>query len=88
MRLTITDRLRFEPVRLGLAIARVLAALYPKDWHVADLASLLQDPPLLDALRAGAPLEDLITQASADVAPFRAKRDKYLLYPAAPCAPP
>jgi uncharacterized protein YbbC (DUF1343 family)/CubicO group peptidase (beta-lactamase class C family) len=88
VRLTITDRAQFEPVRLGLAVARVLASLYAKAWHVADVGSLLQNAPLLDALRAGAPLEDLMTQASADVAAFRAKRDKYLLYPGTPCAPP
>ncbi len=86
VKLTITDRAAFVPVRAGLAIARTLASL-AKDWHVADLASLLQDPPLLDAIRAGAPLDDLMAKANEDLAPFREKRDKYLLYPSAPCAP-
>ena len=81
VRVTITDRGAFEPVRTGLAIARVLAALNLKDWHVADVASLLQDGPLLDALRAGAPLDDLVAQANANVPAFRAKREKYLLTP-------
>ncbi len=87
VKLTITDRTAFEAVRTGLAIARVLASLYPKDWHVADVGKLLQDPALLDALRAGAPLDDLVKQADADVAGWRSKRDKYLLYPSVPCAP-
>jgi uncharacterized protein YbbC (DUF1343 family) len=87
VKVTIADRATFEPVRTGLALARVLAAAYPKEWHVADVGKLLQDGPLLDSLRAGAPLDDLVTQANADVAAFRSKRDKYLLYPAAPCAP-
>ncbi len=88
VKLTITDRLAFESVRTGLAIGRALASLYPKEWHAADVASLLQDAPLLDALRAGAPIDDLVARANADVATFRAKRDKYLLYPVTPCAPP
>ena len=87
MKVTIADRRSFQAVRTGLAIARALASLYPKDWHVADVDSLLQDAPLLDALRAGAPLDDLVLQANADVAAWRTKRDKYLLYPSVPCAP-
>jgi uncharacterized protein YbbC (DUF1343 family) len=87
VKITIANRRAYEAVRTGLAIARALSSLYPKDWHTADVGKLLQDPPLLDALRAGAPLDDLMVQASADVAVWRAKRDKYLLYPSIPCAP-
>jgi uncharacterized protein YbbC (DUF1343 family)/CubicO group peptidase (beta-lactamase class C family) len=87
VRITIDDRGVFEPVRTGLALARALVALYPKEWHVADIGKLLQDARTLDALRAGASLEDLVAAAEADVAAWRAKRDKYLLYAATPCAP-
>jgi uncharacterized protein YbbC (DUF1343 family) len=87
LKVTIVDRTSFEAVRTGLAIARALAPLYPRDWHVGDVGKLLQDAPILDALRAGAPLDDLVTQANAEVPAFRAKREKYLLYPGSPCAP-
>jgi uncharacterized protein YbbC (DUF1343 family) len=87
VKVKITDRDAFEAVRTGLALARVLASMYAKDWHVADVGKLLQDAPLLDALRAGATLDDLVVQAGADVAGWSAKRDKYLLYPSTPCAP-
>lgn len=86
LHVTVTDRAAFSPIRTGLAIARNLAMLF-KDWHATDLASLVQDPPLQDAIRAGAPLDDLMTRASLDLAAFRDKREKYLLYPWTPCAP-
>jgi uncharacterized protein YbbC (DUF1343 family) len=87
VKIAIDDRGVFEPVRTGLALARTLAALYPKEWHVGDVGKLLQDARILDSLRAGAPLDDLAAEADADVATWRAKRDKYLLYTATPCAP-
>jgi uncharacterized protein YbbC (DUF1343 family)/CubicO group peptidase (beta-lactamase class C family) len=86
LKLTIVDRASFEPVRTGIAIARALAPLYAKEWHVGDVGKLLLDTPLLDAIKAGAPLDDLVAEANAEVAAFRAKREKYLLYPAAPCS--
>ncbi|HEY2517558.1 MAG TPA: exo-beta-N-acetylmuramidase NamZ domain-containing protein [Polyangiaceae bacterium] len=82
--LHIVDRAAFEPVRTGLALARALAGLYP-EWHVGDVEKLLQEPRLMDALKAGASLDDLMLQADQLLPAWRAKREKYLIYPSIPC---
>jgi uncharacterized protein YbbC (DUF1343 family) len=86
VKISLVDRALFEPVRVGLAIARSLAALAP-DWHAGDIGKLVQDSRVVDAVRAHATLEQIMLIADADVAAWRTKRDKYLLYPGAPCAP-
>jgi hypothetical protein len=54
---------------------------------VADLGRLVQDAKVVDAVRAHAPLGDIMTIAADGVAAWRDKREKYLLYPSVPCAP-
>jgi uncharacterized protein YbbC (DUF1343 family) len=83
--IAIVDRDALEPTRVGLGIARALASLYP-DWHVGDLGRLVQDAKVVDAVRAHAPLDDVMTIAADGVAAWRDKREKYLLYPSVPCA--
>jgi hypothetical protein len=85
VKIAIADRAVFEAVRTGLALAKALAALYP-DWHVGDLEKLVQEPRLVDAVKAGAALDSLVTIAEADLPAWRSKRDKYLIYPTIPCA--
>jgi uncharacterized protein YbbC (DUF1343 family) len=75
VRFTLTDRKAFRPVRTGVAIATVLARLYPKDFAVDKLAPLLRDPRALEAIRAGTPVS-----WADDEAAFAARRAKYLLY--------
>jgi uncharacterized protein YbbC (DUF1343 family) len=80
VRVTLTDRARFEPVRLGVALALALRGLYPRAWHVGDLYKLLAHRPSVDAITQGLPLADVEATWAGDLAAFRAKREKYLLY--------
>jgi SSS family transporter len=75
VRFTLTDRKAFQPVRTAVALATVLARLYPKDFAVDKLAPLLRDARTLEAIRAG-------KEASwaDDEAAFAARRAMYLLY--------
>jgi uncharacterized protein YbbC (DUF1343 family)/CubicO group peptidase (beta-lactamase class C family) len=75
IRFTLTDRKAFQPVATGVAIATVLERLYPKDFALDKLASLLRDPRTLDAIRAGTPVS-----WAEDEAAFAARRAKYLMY--------
>ncbi len=86
VKIAIVDRAAFEPVRMGLAIARALAALHA-EWHAGDIGKLVQDARVVEAVRAHASLDQIMALAGADVAAWRTKRDKYLLYPTVPCAP-
>ena len=80
VRVRVTSRGAFEPVRTGLAIALELRARYPA-WKIDDLNKLLASSRLTDAVRAMRPLAEIEAMWAEELAAFRAKRDKYLLYP-------
>jgi uncharacterized protein YbbC (DUF1343 family) len=80
VRLTVTSRAQFEPVRTGLALAMQLRTAYPKEWHFEDLMKMIADRRVLDAIDQKKPLADIEAMWAADLAVFRAKREKYLLY--------
>jgi uncharacterized protein YbbC (DUF1343 family) len=82
VKLTITDRARFEPVRTGVALASDLRALHAAQWHFDDVNRLLASRAALDAIAAGKSLSDVEATWEKELAAFRIKRDKYLLYPA------
>jgi uncharacterized protein YbbC (DUF1343 family) len=80
VRMTITDRIAWRPVATGVAIALVLHRLYPNDFALDKLATLLRDPATLDAIRANKPLSEITAMWRDDEAAFAARRAKYLLY--------
>lgn len=83
VRVTVTDRARFEPVRTGVAMASELRALYPQKWHFDDVNRLLASRIALDAIAQGKSLPEIEATWEKELAAFRVKREKYLLYPAA-----
>jgi uncharacterized protein YbbC (DUF1343 family)/CubicO group peptidase (beta-lactamase class C family) len=80
VRMTITDRNAWRPVATGVAIALVLHRLYPTDFALDKLATLLRDPATLEAIRANKPLSEITAMWRDDEAAFAARRAKYLLY--------
>jgi uncharacterized protein YbbC (DUF1343 family) len=84
LEVSVRDRSQFEPVRVGLAIARALRRLYPHDWDFAKLDRLLVHPDAMKALDAGLPLTAIVETFRQELGAFAAKREKYLLY--GPCA--
>jgi uncharacterized protein YbbC (DUF1343 family) len=79
IRVAITDPASFEPVRTGLALARALQKLHGRDWDSSRLHRALGDPRVAQAIIKQQPanLESIFQE---DVATFRSKRTKYLLY--------
>ena len=53
MRLTVTDRALFRPVRTGLEIASALHALYGERFELAKVMKLLGSAAAIEGLRAG-----------------------------------
>jgi uncharacterized protein YbbC (DUF1343 family) len=84
---TVRDRATFEPVRTGLAIARALRRLYPRDWEFEKLDRLLVHPETMKALDAALPLASIVDAYRSQLEAFAAKREKYLLYGAHACTP-
>jgi uncharacterized protein YbbC (DUF1343 family)/CubicO group peptidase (beta-lactamase class C family) len=81
----VRDRSEFEPVRTGLAIARELRRLYPREWEFRKLDRLLVHHDAMKAIDEGLPLAAIVETYSAELAAFAAKREKYLLYRPGEC---
>jgi uncharacterized protein YbbC (DUF1343 family) len=82
---TVLDRARFEPVRTGLAIARALRLLHPRDWDFRKVDGLIGDADVVKAIDAGLPLASIVDTYRVELAAFANRREKYLLY--GECAP-
>jgi uncharacterized protein YbbC (DUF1343 family) len=80
VRIAITDRARFEPVRTGVALAMDLRALYPRKWHFEDVNKLVANRAAMDAMAQGKSLVEVEASWEKDLIAFRTKREKYLLY--------
>ncbi len=81
--IVITDRYSVAPVRTGLEIASALEKLYPNEFHLEKIETLLGSRNTLEKLEANEPpariLQDDTERQSIDN--FRQQRAKYLLYP-------
>jgi uncharacterized protein YbbC (DUF1343 family) len=86
--LLVTDRARFEPVRTGLAIARVLRSLYSGAWEFEKLDRLLVHPETMRAIAADLSLDAIVATYRDELAAFMTKRQKYLLYGSRDCTAP
>ena len=82
IRLTVTDRSSYDPVRT--AVAALLAARRLSgdawEWRVRHFDRLAGSDGLRLAIDGGAPLDEITSEWSADVAAFEALRRPYLLY--------
>ena len=87
IKITITDSARVDPIRIGVAIARELQVLSPSTWKLDGIAGSVGNAKTLEAISAGKSIADIQATWTSDLAAFRAKREKYLLYAAGPCPP-
>ncbi len=78
--LLVTERDRLQPVEVGLAIALTLERLYPKDFALQKLNTLLQQPETIEAIRSGKPLAEIKRSWAAELEMFQKRRARYLLY--------
>jgi uncharacterized protein YbbC (DUF1343 family)/CubicO group peptidase (beta-lactamase class C family) len=79
VRLRVQDE-SVDPLAIGVALAQSLLGSYPQDYKPDGLVRLLEDSRLVDGLRAGQGITVLQGSWAKDLAQFRAKREKYLLY--------
>jgi uncharacterized protein YbbC (DUF1343 family) len=76
----ITDREHFRPVDAGITIALTLQKMYPNDFGLEKFNRLLVHEPTINAIRDQKSLASIKALWSADLAEFRARREKFLLY--------
>jgi uncharacterized protein YbbC (DUF1343 family) len=76
----VMERGGFQSMRLGLELADVLHQLYPGQFQIEKIITLLGSQSTLDRLERSDAPADIIAGWSADLDRFRAMRAKYLLY--------
>ena len=76
----ITDRDKLNAVDLGLELALTLQRLYPNDFAVAKVNTLLQHTTTIDAIKAGKTLGEIKQAWAAELAVFKKRREPFLLY--------
>ena len=81
VRLTITNREIFEPLRVGFEIARHLATAYADTWDVDAYSRLLGNDQTLQAVRQGLSYSEILASYEDGLNAFRERRGRYLLYP-------
>lgn len=79
--ITLTDRDRYSPVDLGLAIARAFQRLYPNQFALDKLRSLLTDEPTLQGIRSGQSVAQMRAGWADALDRFKQRRARYLIYP-------
>ena len=79
--LTVTDRDRFNAVDLGVTLALTLQRLYPNQFALDKLQTLLQHAPTLEAIRSGRSLPEISRVWNGELEAFRQRRQPFLLYP-------
>ncbi|MDI1448568.1 exo-beta-N-acetylmuramidase NamZ domain-containing protein [Polyangium sp. 6x1] len=80
--LDVTDPVKIQPVRVGLAIAVVLRRLHPEEWKPSGVLTLLGSARVHEALVRGDDLPRLVALYEQDLKAFSERRKPHLLYPA------
>ncbi|MBI4482093.1 MAG: DUF1343 domain-containing protein [Acidobacteria bacterium] len=78
--ITITDRERLEPVRVGVEIAELLHRLYPAQFEIEKYLKLMGSEEVLNRIREGWDPVQIVRSWQEDLRRFQALRRKYLLY--------
>ena len=81
VRLTVTDRSRFQSVACGLELAKALVHLYPKKFHSEELINRVGSEKVVEGILKDLPCEELIKVDEDPLKKFMQIRKSYLLYP-------
>jgi len=87
LRLTVTDARVFQPVLLGIAIAKALHEKHGALFQLEKVNQLLFHPPTIQAIKEGKPLHEITALWRADEAAFRERCAGILLYQDIGCKP-
>ena len=80
MQIIVDDWAKFRPVHTGMMIAAALWGQHRGDWQTEKYDSLLVHKATLAELKAGTPVEAIEKTWEPDLAKFKERRAKYLLY--------
>ncbi|HXI12694.1 MAG TPA: exo-beta-N-acetylmuramidase NamZ domain-containing protein [Thermoanaerobaculia bacterium] len=80
VRMELVDRDRLEVVDAGIVIAQTLFRLYGEQFQIDKLNNLLRRKQTIDEIRAAKTLEEIRRGWVGELADFRVRRARYLLY--------
>lgn len=80
IKLTVTDRNRFQTVACGLEIARILARLYPGKFDSKKLVDMVGSEAVITGIRSGLTVQEVLLGEQSALQRFMRLREKYLLY--------
>ena len=78
--IVVTDRNALDAPELGLEIASALQSLYPIEYKIVGLDTLMRNKASLDALVKGEDPRRIAEQWQDEIEQFMTLREKYLLY--------
>jgi uncharacterized protein YbbC (DUF1343 family) len=80
VRMRVTSRDAFDPIRTGIALALAIRAQHGDKFEIEKLDRLLQSKAAMTAIQSGASLDAIEQTWEPDLAAFRKRREKFLLY--------
>jgi len=78
--IVLTDREKLQAVDVGLAIGLAVQKLYPQDFALQKVQTLLQHTNTLQAFKTGRPISQIKAAWENELNDFKRRRQKYLLY--------
>ena len=78
--IVLTDRDKLQAVDVGLAIGLAVQKLYPQDFALQKVQTLLQHTNTLQAFKAGKSISQIKAPWENELTDFKRRRQKYLLY--------
>ncbi|MCL4177534.1 MAG: DUF1343 domain-containing protein [Verrucomicrobia bacterium] len=81
VQLIVTDRDRLKAVELGIALAVTLQRLYPGQFALDKVQTLLRHAPTIEAIRSGQSVGEITRLWLAELESFNRRRQAFLLYP-------
>ena len=78
--IVLTDREKLQAVDVGLAIGLAVQKLYPQDFALQKVQTLLQHTNTLQAFKTGRPISQIKAAWENELTDFKRRRQKYLLY--------
>jgi uncharacterized protein YbbC (DUF1343 family) len=80
VKMTVTDRLALDSPELGIEILSALHHLYPVQFKLDKAAALVANTETMAALARGDDPRTIAASWTSDLAAFKARREKVLLY--------
>jgi len=80
VQIILTDRDKFQAVDAGILLSQTLARLYPHDFAIEKLNTLLLHPATVAAIKGGKSLPEIKQSWADELAAFKQRREAFLLY--------